>query len=151
MSTKTQAYEAIINDVNTLVANTKVSKAFQEQLFNLLSMHLAPKTGGGVSSNPPKEIDGIMHYFCRYHQTYEIADNMVMSQGKSKGYCKAAIAKWNKAQRSINKLESEATQAILASDLETAQTKSAQARELEELKNKPEYYNLEIDWAEFNA
>ena len=70
----------------------------------------------GFSVNPPKEIDGVMHYFCRFTQTYHSEDKMVLSNGKSKGYSKAAISVWNKINAEIKKEQALIADAIMKSE-----------------------------------
>jgi len=147
--TKTQLWKNVSTQVEELLANSKVSKKFSEELMYILEVNLMPKSGGGNSMNPPKEIDGVMNYYCRYHQQYEPVDNMVMSKGKSKGYCKAAISKWNKANANAKKLESQAVEAMSNGDFEKAQEFATKAKDLKAVMNNPEYYNYEEDWAEF--
>ena len=129
----------------TLLAN-KVKTNVIEELKSIL----APKSGGNIS-NPPKEIDGVLHYFCRFHQAYEAESAMVMSQGKSKGYCKAAISKWNKTNASIKRMESEAVGAMCKSEFERAKALSEEISELKTKLNDPSEYNIDEDWANFNA
>ena len=141
------------NEVNTQVAEwaktNKLSEAKTQGLIDILEVLLAPKSSGGVSQNPPKVVDGVTHYFCRFHQSYYPEDKMVMANGKSKGYCKAAIAKWNKTNSQIKKLNGQASEAILNGDLEGAKVFSEQAKELGDKFNSPSFYNAEEDWANF--
>ena len=147
--TKAQVWTNVQKQVEELLSNSKVSKKFSEELLSILEANLAPKNGSG-SANPPKEIDGVMHYYCRFHQRYEPEQAMVMSGGKSKGYCKAAISLWNKTNSQIKKVESEAVEAMSNGDFEEAQKLAQKAKELKEAYNKPEFYDYDRDWAEFN-
>lgn len=70
----------------------------------------------GVSANPPKEIDGTMHYFCRFTQKYYPKEEMVVSNGKSKGYSKNAISIWNRINAEIKKVQATISNAILKGD-----------------------------------
>ena len=132
--------------VEAILTANKIKASVVEELKTLL----APKSGGGISLNPPKEIDGVMHHFCRFHQAYEPECNMVMSGGKSKGYCKAAISKWNKSNALIKKTESSAVGAICNGDFEKAKALSEEANKLKALLNDPKSYDIEADWANFN-
>ena len=118
-------------------------------LIEALEAILAPKQGGG-STNPPKMIDDVMHYYCRFHQTYEPETNMVMSAGKSKGYCKAAISVWNKRNTAIKKLEAEISELVVLGDFEQAKQCSEELKIAKKELNEPSTYNLEADWAEFS-
>lgn len=125
-----------------------VANKAKPALIEALEAILAPKQGGG-STNPPKEIDGVMHYYCRFHQTYEPEINMVMSVGKSKGYCKASISVWNKRNATIKKLEAEISELVILGDIEQARECSSELQIAKKELNEPSTYNLENDWAEF--
>ena len=133
--------------VEAILTTNKVKASVIEELKEIL----APKAGGGVSLNPPKIIDGVMHYFCRFHQTYYAESDMVMSVGKSKGYCKAAISRWNKTNAQIKKIESNAVGAICKGDFELAKKLGDEANELKFKLNEPSFYDAEADWKAFNA
>ena len=148
--TKKELYETVNSEVSGILENTKVSKSVREAIAKVLETYLAPKSGGGQPMNPPIEVNGTKYYYCRWHQCYEPENDMVMSKGKSKGYCKAAVSKWNKANSKIKKLEAEATEAIMNSDIETAQKKANEAKELKAKFNLPSYYNYVEDWTVFN-
>ena len=149
--TKTQLWTNVQNQVNELLKASKVSKKFSEELLNILETNLAPKSGGS-SINPPKldEDGNIVEAYCRFHQRYEASEVMVMSKGKSKGYCKAAISLWNKTNAQIKKLESEAVDYMSEGDFDKAQEVANEAKELKDNFNKPEFYDYDRDWAEFN-
>lgn len=132
--------------VEAILTSNKVKASVIEELKGIL----APKAGGGVSLNPSKEIDGVMHHFCRFHQTYYAESDMVMSGGKSKGYCKAAISKWNKINAQIKKTESNAVGAICKGDFELAKQLSDEANALKLTLNDPKSYDAEADWKAFN-
>lgn len=131
--------------VEAILTSNKVKVSVIEELKEIL----APKAGG-VSLNPMKVIDGINHYYCRFHQNYYAESDMVMSQGKSKGYCKAAISKWNKINAQIKKTESSAVGAICKGDFELAKKLSDEANELKAKLNDPKSYDAEADWKAFN-
>lgn len=148
--TKTELWASLQKDVSTLIDNSKVSKDFANQLLELLENYVAPKSGGGSSQNPPQMIDGVMNYYCRFHQAYYPEDKMVMSNGKSKGYCKAAISTWNKRNSAIKKSEALTTQYILNGDMESATLEANKTKELKAQLNDPESFNAEQDWADFS-
>ena len=133
------------NEVQEVLAGHKVPKGLKEALEAIL----APKSGGGVS-NPPKEIDGVMNYYCRFHETYEPETNMVMSNGKSKGYCKASISIWNKRNSAIKRKEAEISELVLAGDFEQAQMCSKELQEMKEELNAHASYDLKADWESFS-
>jgi len=76
---------------------------------------------------------------------------MVMSVGKSKGYCKASISLWNKTNAQIKKLEAQAVGELTRDNIDKAKELSNEAKALGEKLNAPEFYNYEDDWANFNA
>lgn len=127
-----------------LLVEHKASKKLSQALEELL----APKTSGG-SINPPMEIGGVMNYYCRFHQQYEPIDNMVMSGGKSKGYCKASISKWNKTNAQIKKLDAQVQEFVTNGEFERAQEKAKESQDLKAILNAHESYNYEQDWADF--
>ena len=148
---KKELYTTISAEVETLLSTTKVSKEFKEHLYAILETHLKPKKAGSVAENPSylDEATGLMMHFCRFHARYEGEDDMVMSNGKSKGYCKASIAKWTKLGKEIQKLESSVTVALRADNIEQAKEFSLKVEELKAARNKVESFNYEEDWTEF--
>lgn len=132
--------------VEAILTSNKVKANVVEELKTIL----APKSGGSVS-NPSYEQDGVMMHYCRFHRQYEAECDMVMSMGKSKGYCKASISKWNKTNAQIKRLEAQAVGELTRDNIEAAKDLSNEAKVLGEQLNNPEFYNLEDDWANFNA
>lgn len=151
--TKQEMWTTIQSQVAELLETNKVSKKFSEALMEVLESNIAPKSGGGSSINPPiLNDDGtIKEAYCRFHQRYEPAENMVISKGKSKGYCKASISLWNKTNSEIKKLDSQAVEAMSAGDFEKAQEIAKKSKELKDNYNKPEFYDYDRDWANFSA
>jgi len=150
--TKAQVWTNVQKEVGELIESSKVSKKFSEALMLLLEQHIAPKNGGGSSINPPKldEDGNIIEAWCRFHQRYEIADDMVISNGKSKGYCKASISHWTKTNSEIKKLDSQVAEAVANGDFEAAQDLVKMSKELKDNLNKPEFYDYDRDWDNFN-
>lgn len=148
--TKTETWNKVSTDVLELLAGSKVPKKLQEELMTVLESHLAPKVASG-GKHPPKEIDGVMHYYCRWHQAYEPEHDMVLSNRKSKGYCKAAISKWNKMQRDAKSLDQQALDAMADNDFDKAQELALEAKELKHKSNSPASYDLVADWADFTG
>lgn len=136
----------IWNQVQELLVANKAKPALVEALEAIL----APKSGGG-QTHTTQEIDGVVHHYCRFHQVYEPETNMVMSAGKSKGYCKASISVWNKRNTSIKKLEAEISELVVLGDFEQAKMCSQELTEAKALLNEPTSYNLEADWVAFNS
>lgn len=135
------------NEVQELLAqHPTTSKVLKSELEALL----APKQGGGSSTNPPQEIDGVMNYWCRFHERYEPQEDMVMSKDKSKGYCKAAISKWNKTNASIKKLDASMSELVAEGEFEQAQAIAQESKDLKSILNSHDYYDYDEDWANFN-
>ena len=132
--------------VEAILTSNKVKAIVVDELKAIL----APKTGGSVS-NPSYVQDGITFHYCRFHQTYYAESNMVISGGKSKGYCKAAISKWNKTNAQIKRIESSAVGAICKGDFELAKNLGDEASELKAKLNEPSFYDATADWEAFNA
>ena len=151
--TKTQVWAKVQEEVGELLSTTKVSKKLSEELLLLLEANIAPKNGGGSSINPPKldEDGNIVEAWCRFHQRYESVDAMVISQGKSKGYCKASISLWNKTNSRIKLLDSQAVDAMADGGFDKAQEIAREAKDLKDIFNKPEFYDYDRDWTTFNA
>ena len=143
MATKSNVWADVQEVLNT---QGKLPKG----LYEALEAILAPKSNGG-STNPPKMIDGVMHYYCRFHQAYEAEENMVMSGGKSKGYCKASISIWNKRNSAIKKLEAEISELVMAGDFEQAKECTTELKQAKEALNDPKTYDIVEDWNTFNS
>ena len=144
---------SIYNEVATAVANwaqeNKVADKKAEALQELIKELLAPKAS--ASQNPPRQNkDGELEYFCRFHQCYYTSDKMVMSNGKSKGYCRSAISKWNKLNAQIKKLSAQSSELLLQGNVEEASLLANKMQELKAILNEPSTYNKEEDWANFN-
>lgn len=100
-----------LNVIEQLVKASGIKADKAEALIASISDKATERVG--VSANPPKEVDGIMHYFCRFTQKYYPKEEMVFSNGKSKGYSKQAISVWNRINAEIKKLQAIISNAIL--------------------------------------
>lgn len=136
--------QAVLNAHTKEGSKSSLPKGLQEAL----ELILKPKSGGG-STNEPKMIDGVMHYYCRFHQEYEAEEKMVMSAGKSKGYCKASISVWNKRNSALKRKEAEISELVMAGDFEQAKECSEELQTMKAELNDPKTYNLESDWINF--
>lgn len=136
---KTQAYELL----KDLLTNAQFkSKAEQERVLAIIDENFAPKAGGGQVQNPSyydEDLQSQMHY-CRYLAQYCTQDEMVMSNGKSKGYSKSAIARWTKAGKEAKQLQEQALKLLLEGKTVQGTDLNAQAEELLIKRNKPEFY-----------
>lgn len=118
------------------------SKAEQSRVLAIIEENFAPKAGGGQVQNPSyydEELQSQM-YYCRYLAQYCTEDEIVMSNGKSKGYSKSAIARWTKAGKDAKILQEKALKMLLAGQQVEGQDLNAQAEELLVKRNKPEFY-----------
>lgn len=149
---KTEIFATVVEKAEALFESLKVKENVRRAFLQMLDENLKPKKAGSVSFNPPvynEELD-CMTYFCRFHQVYEPINHMVMANGKSKGYCKAAIAKWTKAGKVISKKEAEVTQLLLKGEVDKAKELVVEVERLKEARNEPTSFNFEEDWAAFN-
>ncbi len=143
---KSELYEGITKDISELLEGTKISKATKSELFAIVDNYLKPKSGGSSAHPPILDEDGnIVEAWCRFHERYEVVEDMVISNGKSKGYCKAGISHWNKNQSAIKKLESEAIGALTKGDFDAAKDFSEKAKELKDTLD----YDYERYWEAF--
>ena len=135
--------------VQELLSTHKVSAKVAAELELLLS----PKAGGGVSEHPHKTDDkgNIIEAWCKYHEQYEPIENMVVSNDKPKGYCKAAASKSNKLRNESKSLDQKVIAEMADGNLEGAQKTAMEAKALSTMINHPSKYDFKKDWAEFNA
>ena len=145
--TKAELFNIAMDSMQDVFAAHKVSKKAQDDILAVIKDLLEPKKGGGTSLNPPMEIDGVMNYYCRFHQRYEPESDMVMSNGKSKGYCRAGISAWNKNQAKAKKEELLALEAVSNGDFEAAKEHSDKSKEIKDSLE----YDYDADWAAFKA
>ena len=137
--TKTQTFEFL----TTLLKDAEFkSKDEKERVLAIITDTFAPKAGGGQTSNPSyyDETLGTQMYYCRYLAQYCTEDEMVMSNGKSKGYSKSAITRWTKAGKDAKLLQEKALKLLLDGKQIEGQDLNAQAEDLLLKRNKPEYY-----------
>lgn len=136
---KTQAYEFLTTLLND--AEFK-SKAERERVLAIISDTFAPKAGGGQTINPSYYDETLQSqmYYCRYLSQYCTEDEMVMSNGKSKGYSKLAISRWTKAGKEAKQLQEKALKLLLEGKQVEGQDLNAKAEELLLQRNKPTYY-----------
>ena len=123
----------------------------RDKLLAELSIILEPKRGGG-SMHPPKlnEDGTIAEAWCKYHQTYEPAEQMVLKENgtKSAGYCKAASWVSNNRRREVQKLKLQVLD-LFDTDQDAAREARAKMKELEPQINDAKYYDYDADWAAY--
>jgi hypothetical protein len=138
--TKTKLYTEVTKLMAEFEDQFKSKKSFTE-LSNELDKLLKPKAGGGVTQNPMITENDINYHYCRYTGFYLPEDEMVMSQGKSKGYSKKAIAKWTKAGKEVQTINEAAMKELLSGDAEKGKTMALEAEELKTNRNNQSYYD----------
>lgn len=138
-----------LEKVAEFLSTQKVSGNFKAELLELLTNELT-KQPTTRSTNPPKKLDDQMWYFCRFHNRYENEAQMVISNNKSKGYCKASISLWNKRNSAIKKLNEQMANLALAGQTIPSELLSQLTTMKEEL-NDVASYDYDRDWFEFNS
>lgn len=118
------------------------SKTEQSRVLAIIEENFAPKAGGGQVQNPSYYDENLetQMYYCRYLAQYCTEDEIVMSNGKSKGYSKLAIARWTKVGKEAKQLQEKALKALIAGQQVEGQDLNAKAEELLVKRNKPEFY-----------
>jgi hypothetical protein len=143
--TKQQQWNAI---EEVLQAYPTTPKALKNALAELLK----PKGSRGAS-NPPKldENGKIVAAWCRHHQQYEPAEDMILyaDDTKSKGLCKAASRRWHQLNSEMKAKQADATKALIDGNAEEAMALAKASKEIEATLNEPETYNYEADWQAF--
>lgn len=144
--TKNELYTNVSNLMAEFETQFKSKKSFEQfkvEIDNLIK----PKTGGGVVQFPMITIvdeetkEETRYHYCRYTTYYIPEDEIVMSNGKSKGYSKKAIGLWNKMGRDAKALNDEAMKLLLSKDLENGTLKAQEADALKDARNKSESYD----------
>lgn len=136
-----------MNKTELVSAITDIAKSFKvapEALDRIIEL-VGPQASGSRSVNPPKlDKDGnIVEAYCKYFQRYLPASEMVISNGKSKGYSKIACAEVNARRKQIVQKEGELSNLILNGKVEEAK-KLAKDLEVEKSKlNSPEAYDYD--------
>lgn len=132
--------EQLNSDLLELLSNKSCTKTNVVALMATLLEKYTPKAGGGQVQNPSYVENGINYHYCRYLTIYRPEDEMVMSNGKSKGYSKIAIARWTKAGKDAKLLQEQALKQLLAGNVVEGQDLNSQAEELLLNRNKAEFY-----------
>lgn len=136
-----------MNKTELVSAITDIAKSFKvapEALDRIIEL-VGPQASGSRSVNPPKlDKDGnIVEAYCKYFQRYLPAEQMVISNGKSKGYSKIACAEVNSRRKQIVQKEGELSNLILNGKVEEAK-RLAKDLEVEKSKlNSPEAYDYD--------
>ena len=137
--------EQLNNDLLELLTNKNCTKTNVSAIMAELLEKYTPKAGGGQVQNPSYVENGITMHYCRYLTIYMPEDEMVISNGKSKGYSKIAISRWTKAGKDAKVLQESALKELLAGNIVAGQDFNAQAEELLLNRNKPSFYQDLVD------
>lgn len=132
MATKTELW----NEVQEVLVANKAKQA----LFDALEALLKPKSGGGITQNPMQTINGVNYHYCRYADIYVIESEIVMSNGKSKGYSKKAIAEWTRLGKEVQNLNAKAMAKLLDGDTTEGAKIATDAEALKLARNTPDLY-----------
>lgn len=131
----------LVSAITEIARNFKVAPEALERIVELVG----PQAAGSRSVNPPKLNDKgeIVEAYCKYFQRYLPASEMVISNGKSKGYSKIACAEVNARRKAIVQKEGELSNLVLGGKVEEAK-KLAKDLEVEKSKlNSPEAYDYD--------
>ncbi len=149
---KSQLHNEVVSKVQEFCESNKMKAQTTTALMELVSSLLAPKKGGATSQNASyTDANGTVMHYCRFHQQFEPESDMVLSQGKNKGYCKASISIWNKRNSAIKAKEASIAQFIIASDIEAAKSASIELQDMKANLNEPSTYDYDSDWNAFRA
>lgn len=129
---KTELYNLVMQLCEEHKANKKLIGALDELL--------KPKSGGGIMQNPMQTINGVNYHYCRYVDIYVIESEIVLSNGKSKGYSKKAIAEWTRLGKEVQNLNAKAMAKLLDGDMAEGAKIAADAEALKLARNTPDLY-----------
>lgn len=136
-----------MNKTELVSAITDIAKSFKvapEALDRIVEL-VGLQASGSRSVNPPKlDKDGnIVEAYCKYFQRYLPAEQMVISNGKSKGYSKIACAEVNSRRKQIVRKEGELSNLILNGKVEEAKRLAKDLGVEKSKLNSPEAYDYD--------
>ena len=127
-------------ELHTLVMQLCEEHKANKKLIGALDELLKPKSGGGIMQNPMQTINGVNYHYCRYADIYVIESEIVLSNGKSKGYSKKAIAEWTRLGKEAQNLNAKAMAKLLDGDMAEGAKIAAEAEALKLARNTPDLY-----------
>ena len=127
-------------ELHNLVMQLCEEHKANKKLISALDELLRPKSGGGIMQNPMQTINGVNYHYCRYADIYVIESEIVMSNGKSKGYSKKAIAEWTRLGKEMQNLNAKAMAKLLNGDMTEGAKIAADAEALKLVRNTPDLY-----------
>lgn len=110
-----------------------------------------PQRAGGSSNNPSKEIDGVMHHWCRLTQGYLPEDEIQMTGGKPKGVGKLQASIAYRMEKRAKELRDEALAFFVSGKYAEGGEKNAEASKVEAMVDEPANFTKEaMAISEFN-
>lgn len=142
--TKTKIREAI----EEVFAAHKSSKLTEEIRASLMATFEGTVTR---SEHPPvlDEEGNMIEAWCKFHKRYEPIENIVLSKGKSKGYCRAGLSEWNRRMRLAKKYDASAIEFLTTGDVESATEFATKATDERALAADYDTYDFDTDWSNF--
>ena len=113
-----------------ILADLGLSKAKLNESLIQFEKLLAPKKGS--TKIPPKVIDGVEYYYCRFTGLYYPSSEMIYQNdekraaGEHKGYSRIGISLWNKGQKYLKEIKFKSVEIAYGDD----QSDEAQAEGL---------------------
>lgn len=127
-------------ELHNLVMQLCEEHKANKKLISALDELLKPKSGGGIVQNPMQTINGVNYHYCRYADIYVVESEIVISNGKSKGYSKKAIAEWTRLGKEVQNLNAKAMAKLLDGDKAEGAKIAADAEALKLARNTPDLY-----------
>lgn len=127
-------------ELHNLVMQLCEEHKANKKLISALDELLKPKSGGGIVQNPMQTINGVNYHYCRYADIYVVESEIVISNGKSKGYSKKAIAEWTRLGKEVQNLNAKAMAKLLDGDMAEGAKIAAEAEALKLARNTPDLY-----------
>lgn len=113
--------------------------SYSQKLKDLLE-EVKPQKGGGATENPPKEIDGITHHYCRMFKDYMPENEMVFSLGKCKGISIIGQKFAYQLKKQAEELKMSSIPLFQKGDIAGGNEKMAEAKAIEESIENPQTF-----------
>ena len=144
--TKQTVYDMLSGIAQGMSSIQFADEASKKLFTDIVESNFKPQSGGGKSNNP-SHVDpatGLMVHWCRFLHAYLPEVDMVMSGGKSKGASKLAAKHNYELGKQAQALKDEALLLFGNQDYIGGAEKNAQAKAIEDSRNKPVTYTPEI-------
>lgn len=121
---------------------TKVQGLTDAQISALTALVKAEmKVGTTSETYPPKDVDGVLHYYCsRTKHYFPIEDMITTKEGESKGYSKVSQEKLTEVNARIKELNAKAMDALNDGETDTAMQFGHESKALMTAKESGEIY-----------